>query len=317
MNRSPEFLTELASDYYLEGLSQAEIGRKYKISRPTVSHLLKLSRARGIVEIRINSGARFSQALEERLGRDYGLNRVIVVPTQSDHALTLNRTALEGAEYLSSLLFDRIKIGISWGTALYHLIRQLPRHATVDSQVVQLTGGLGASALYYDGSELARLLAEKINGQSFPFLAPLLVQSPELKVMLCSDPRISETLEKAASLDLALVGLSSNRPQDSAVVQAGFLTVPEAEELEGQGAWGHLCGYHYDRRGSIMNLPINERVVGIPFSGFLRIPRRIAVACGRQKAKAIYAALRGGLVTDLVTDEQAALQILSLGAPED
>jgi DNA-binding transcriptional regulator LsrR (DeoR family) len=60
-----------------------------------------------------------------------------------------------------------------------------------------------------------------------------------------------------------------------------------------------------------MDIPINQRVVGISTSDFINIERRIGIACGRQKAKAIHAALKGKLITDLFTDELTALQIIS------
>lgn len=312
MARSRDFLVEVARNYYIDEMSQQEIAKKYGISRPTVSNILSQCRETGIVEIRIQDGTRFTGALEERIRNTFGLKEVFIVPSDADYPLTLSRTSSQAADFLASLLADKIRIGISWGTALYQMIRHLSRSNIVDSEVVQLMGGLGASAPSYDGSELARILAGKINGRYYPFLAPLLVQTPELKNMLLSEPGIRETLAKAENLDLALVGLSSNRPEDSALVRAGLVSAAEAQDLTDQGTCGNLCGHHFDCDGRLMDIPINQRVVGIEFSKFIKIPRRIGIACGKQKARAIYAALRGSLLTDLVTDEAAALQILSL-----
>jgi DNA-binding transcriptional regulator LsrR (DeoR family) len=158
---------------------------------------------------------------------------------------------------------------------------------------------------------LARILADKINGRYFPLLSPLLVKTAELKRLLLSEPGIRETVERTKNLDLALVGLSSDQPEDSAIVRAGFLSSSQARQIYDKGSCGHLCGYHYDTEGKFMNIPINQRVVGIDIASFLRIPRRIGIACGRQKSKAILAALKGDLITDLFTDELTALQILS------
>jgi lsr operon transcriptional repressor len=138
-----------------------------------------------------------------------------------------------------------------------------------------------------------------------------MVKTPELKQALIYEKGIRETIEKTASLDLALVGLSSAQPEDSALVRAGFLSPPEAQRMYDEGSWGHLCGYHYDSDGRFMDIPINKRVVGIDIDSFLNIKRRIGIACGRQKSRAIYAALKGNLITDLFTDELTALQIIS------
>jgi DNA-binding transcriptional regulator LsrR (DeoR family) len=172
-------------------------------------------------------------------------------------------------------------------------------------------GGLGASALFYDGTELARILADKIDARFYPVLSPVLVKTRELRNALLHEPGIKEALEKTEELDLALVGLSSDQPEDSALVKAGFLSSQEARRIYKEGSCGHLCGYHYDALGKFMDTPINNRVVGIELGAFLKIKRRIGIACGKQQARAIHAALTGGLVTDLFTDELTALQIIS------
>ncbi|MDR0402191.1 MAG: sugar-binding transcriptional regulator [Treponema sp.] len=311
MTKSFEFLVEVARHYYIDSMSQSEIAGLYRISRPTVANILKECREKGIVEIRINDSSPFSSEPGKKLSERFNLVTVCVVPDEVDYPLTLYKTCQEAAGFIASLLADGIKIGISWGMALYHTIRQMPKKGLVDCEVVQLMGGLGASALFYDGSELARILAEKLNGRSYPFLSPLVVKTPELRQALLSEPGISKTVAKARLLDLALVGLSSDQPADSAVVRAGFLSEEEAQDIYKKGSCGHLCGYHYDSDGRFMDIPANKRVVGIDIDSFRNIKRRIGIACGRQKSRAIYAALKGNLITDLFTDELTALQIIS------
>lgn len=311
MNKSFEFLVEVAKHYYLDSMSQSEIAGLYHISRPTVANLLRQCREKGIVEIRINDNSPFSSEPGKKLMDNFGLHTVCVVPNEADEFLTLYKTCQEAAGFLRSLLAVRMRIGISWGMALYHTIRQLPKTDLVDCEVVQLMGGLGASALFYDGSELARILAEKLNGRFFPFLSPVIVKTSELRQALVSERGIRETMEKTKTLDIALVGLSSDLPEESALVKAGFLSPVEAQSVYDEGSCGHLCGYHYNNEGKFMDIPINKRVVGIDPSSFLSVARRIGVACGRRKSRAIHAALKGGLVTDLFTDELTALQIIS------
>ena len=304
-------MAELAKSYYMDEMSQSEIAERYKISRPTVASILKKCREKGIVEIRINDKSLFYSEAGQSLVENFGLKTVCVVPHETDYPLTLYKTCYELAGFLSSLFTNRMKIGISWGTSLYHTIRQLPTLYLEDCEVVQLMGGLGAAALYYDGAELTRILADKINAKFFPVLSPVLVQTQELRSALLKEPRIRETLDKTESLDIALVGLSSDSPEDSALVKAGFLSSQDARQVYSEGSCGHLCGYHYDESGNFMDSPINNRVVGISPESFLKIKQRIGVACGKQKARAIHAALKGGLITDLFTDELTALKIIS------
>ena len=89
------------------------------------------------------------------------------------------------------------------------------------------------------------------------------------------------------------------------------MSLKEAKQVYDEGSCGHLCGYHYNEEGSFMDSPINNRVIAISPEGFLQIKRRIGVACGKQKARAIHAALKGNCITDLFTDELTALKIIS------
>ena len=304
-------MVELAKSYYLDAMSQSEIAAHYKISRPTVANILRKCREKGIVEIRINDRSPFTSETGQLLLDKFGLKTVCVIPPEIDYPLTLYKTCLELAGFLAALFTNRIRIGITWGTSLFHTIRQLPKLGLVDCEAVQLVGGLGATDLYYDGVELARMLAEKINARYYPVLSPLLVQTQELRNALLKEPRIHETLEKAESLDLALVGLSSDQPESSALVKAGFLSIEEARQIYDEGSCGHLCGYHYNEEGCFMDSPINNRVIGITPEVFLQIKRRIGIACGEQKARAIHAALKGNFLTDLFTDELTALKIIN------
>ena len=97
------------------------------------------------------------------------------------------------------------------------------------------------------------------------------------------------------------------------MVREGFLDVTEARRIRSDGGIGHICGLHFDRDGRFLDDPQNDRVVGIDRDQFRRIPEVIGVACGAEKAEAILGALRGGLISALVTDEQAALRMLSAG----
>ena len=73
----------------------------------------------------------------------------------------------------------------------------------------------------------------------------------------------SEVLQKMNSIDIALVGISSDIPESSSLVREGFISAGEQEEILKAGAVGHICGYHYDRKGDFLDIPANERVVGI------------------------------------------------------
>ncbi len=301
----------LARRYYIDEKSQQEIAKEFGLSRPTVSNLLKKCREVGIVEIRIQDGSPRATALGNKLVSRYGLKRAVVIPSGDDEISLLHKIGVEAARYTSTILHDGIQIGIAWGTTLYHMVHQLTPERIEEASVVQLMGGFGASNPQYDGSELAREFSKRIHANYYTMQCPVLVKNIMVKDLLLKEPGIQEVMHKTQSLDAAFVGISSNDPDQSAMVRAGFISLEEAEEISYAGAVGHLCGYSYDKNGNWMDISVNHRIIGINFKDFLRIPERVGVACGSKKAEAVRASLIGGHLTTLITDESIANQLIN------
>ncbi len=311
MQKEKKVLVPIARRYYVDGLSQQEIAKEFGISRPTVSNILKKCRELGIVKIQIEDGYPYSTAVGDQLKKSFGLENAIIVPVDQDQNITKAVGTVAG-EYATSLLNDDIKIGIAWGTSLYHMVQHLPALKIKNSTVVQLMGGFGAALPQYDGSELAREFSKKIDAHYYPLQCPVIVNNIVVKELLSKELGISETLEQTKNLDLAFVGISSNSPNQSAMVRAGFISEDEAKEIQAAGAVGHICGYSYDDEGKLLDISYNNRIIGIDFNDFLNIPIRVGVAYGIQKAEAIRCALKAKLITTLITNEATAKHILKL-----
>jgi DNA-binding transcriptional regulator LsrR (DeoR family) len=306
-----DFLVQVATLYYRQGLSQQDIADRCRISRATVSNALRKAREEGIVEIRIRESPSLAWSLASDLESRFSLPRAVVVPVEHDAASTTVAIGRAAAECLASHLREGIRIGISWGTTLYQAVSALAATAAFAGvEVVQLLGALGSINPRFDGFELARALAEKLHGQYRVIQAPVIVASRELRELLLREPQIAETLQRAREADIALLGISSNNPAHSALVRAGFLTVEESREIYASGAVGHVCGLHFDSEGRILAYPLNDRAIGISAADLARIPMVIGAASGPEKVEAIRGVLRGGLLKVLVTDAATARGLL-------
>jgi DNA-binding transcriptional regulator LsrR (DeoR family) len=311
-----DFLIETARLYYQQGLSQEEIARRFGISRSSVSLALKACREEKIVEIRIQDSSSPLLRLQSELEERYRLTRALVVPAEADAERARDRAGQAAAAFLEGELSGRpsggLRIGLSWGTTLFQVVRHVRPLPLSGVEVIQLHGGLGAEDPAIDAFGLAQSLAAKLNGRYRIIQAPLSVASHELRDLLVREPGIAETLKLAARADLAVFGVGSNRPRISALVRTGYLSAAQSERLLAAGAVGTVCGLHIDARGRPFPCPWNERVVGIEAAALLRIPRRVGVAAGPDKAEAVKAALLGGLIGTLVTDEGLARKLLAL-----
>lgn len=305
-------LISIAKLYYVEGLSQQEIADKISVSRPTVSNLLRRCKEEGIVEIRIRETNSLPFVLQEELKSIFGLRDVRVVPSSPDESRTVEATGRAAAELLAGSLRDGLKIGISWGVTTYKMISELnvaPKYQGIE--VTQLVGSLGSVNPIYDSYDLVRTLAVKLNGGYATIQAPAVVRSMEAKEFFLKEPGIAAAIEKARGVDTAILSVSPDDPSYSSLVREGFITPEESAEISLRGAVGHSCGIHFDIQGRVLDIPLNDRIVGISSEDLSRIPEVILAACGTVKANAILGALRTGLFHVLATDEAAALKILA------
>jgi deoxyribonucleoside regulator len=306
-----DLLISIATDFYENNLSGIEIADKYGISRATVSNLLKRCRKEGIVDIRINKKPSLTFSLEKELRASLGLNQVYVCATEDETIRTRIAVGQKAADVLAAELRDGLRIGIGFGSSLHETVMQLSVDKNYERiDIVQMLGALGSRDAQLDGFELARTLAHKLNGTYRIIQAPLIVSTAQSRDVLMNEPRIAEVLQMAKDVDIALLGISSNRPEVSGLVRAGFITPEESAALYAEGAVGNVCGLHIDASGNVLPIPLNRRTIGVAGDDLLHIPLKIGIAFGKVKADAIAGAVRARLIDALVTDSDAALGIM-------
>jgi DNA-binding transcriptional regulator LsrR (DeoR family) len=208
-------------------------------------------------------------------------------------------------------------LGISWGTALFSTAQALRPKRPLPITVVQMIGAVGTDNPLIDGPDLARFLANIYGGQYRYMHAPLVVENQDVRVALLQEPRIKETLDYARRADVALVGIGSLIPEVSSLLRAGYLNRQELADLREIGVSGDICAQHYDANGNVMDIDMNDCVVGISLDALGSIERVIGVACGEQKAEAILGALRGGHINVLITDDSACRKLIVLNGERE
>ena len=72
---------------------------------------------------------------------------------------------------------------------------------------------------------------------------------------------------------------------------------------------GDIMFHFYTAKGEFNAPGISECVIGATIEDYMKIPNRIAIAFGREKTAAIHAAMAGGIVNIMITDEETARQL--------
>jgi DNA-binding transcriptional regulator LsrR (DeoR family) len=109
---------------------------------------------------------------------------------------------------------------------------------------------------------------------------------------------------------VALVGVGAFEPGSTLLAGGNTLTDEEYADLKSQGVVGDIALQFFDREGRHVDHPINRRIVGTGMERIKAIGRRIGVAGGTGKTRAILAALHGRLINVLVTDGRTASRLL-------
>jgi DNA-binding transcriptional regulator LsrR (DeoR family) len=306
-------LARVASLYYEKNLTQAEIARQLKISRPQISRLLAEGRQTGVVKIVIHHPPEKYASLKHELQDRFKLIEVLVLASGNlGYAQLVERLGTIAARYLEDRLQDGMILGISWNTGVYQVVNALQAARQKKVTVVQLTGAVGSINPLLDGPDLTRWLAQNLGGQYKYLPAPLLVESAATRQALLQDRSIREPLALMDKLDLALVGIGSLSPALSGLLSAGYISETELREIIRQGGVGDICSYHYDLHGNILPLELHQRLIGISLDSLKQTPCVIGVGGGIDKAASILGALRLGVIDCLVTDEIAARAVLKM-----
>uniref|UniRef100_A0A7V2B002 Sugar-binding transcriptional regulator n=1 Tax=Rhodothermus marinus TaxID=29549 RepID=A0A7V2B002_RHOMR len=311
--RSPQnlrLLAKISELYYLQNLTQAQIARRLRLSRPKVSRLLQQARRLGIVQITIRGTSQFVE-LESRLERHYRLAEVVIIETPPSRDETLLKTQLgtAAAEYLHRTLQPGDIIGITWGTTLQAMIQQLQALPIPRVHVVQTLGGIGPPEAEAYAADLSRRLAQLLQASVTLLPAPGIVQRPEAKEILLSDRYVQAALALFPKLTIAYTGIGA-LTTNPIFYQKDEQLAQFYQELVQAGAVGDIAMRFYDAQGRPVHTSLDRHLIGITLEELKRIPRVVGIAGGTAKVEAIRGALRGGYVKVLITDHETAQQLL-------
>ena len=306
-------INDVLTLYYVQELTQAEVGRRLGLSTTKVNRLLQQAREQGMVDITIRTPFQYLFDLEAQLKARFGLTDVVVIPQIAEDASamvhTLGRAA---ANYLLDHLRDGDVLAIGGGTAVHAVAQALEARRSYDVKVVPFMGAV-QGRVTTDVNYLATQLAARLGGEAYQLHAPAFVDTQEQREALLSMGPIKEILDIARRATVALLGVGTVDYQASRFVQFTALSAEDMKRIaESCGGVGEIAARVYDVQGQPCAEEYARRTVGLTLPELREIPFTIGVAATAAKALPIYGALRGGTLDALITDEAAARGVLEL-----
>jgi deoxyribonucleoside regulator len=309
-----------ATMYYFQDMKMDAIGRHLNTSRSTVSRLLKRARETGLVEITLRAASTRAPGLAQSISATFGVATFVVpVPDTTDDSDRLEQVALTSAKLLTSWFHSDMVMGIAWGTTLAAVSRHLTHKPTRGSSVVQLNGAANnrTSGVDYT-SNLISSFGLAFDAAAHYFPVPAFFDFPETKAAMWRERSVRRVLEVQGRADIALFSVGAVAGAiPSHVYAAGYLDDDDVRTLHAEGVVGDVCTVFLRADGSYRDVVLNARATGPTPDELRRVPRRVCVVAGDNKVVPLLAALRSGVVTDLVVDEVTASLLLSAVSPRD
>ncbi|MDX9864057.1 MAG: sugar-binding domain-containing protein, partial [Anaerolineaceae bacterium] len=145
-----QLLAKVASLYYQEDKSQAEIARQLGYSRSAISRILDKARKHGIVEVTIHYPVERSHYYERLLKQEFGLKDAFVLEMDNqDYDQLVRNLGQFGVDVAMEHLVEGGTMGITWGRALFEFVHAMRTSISSNVKVVQLMGALGKEGRYF------------------------------------------------------------------------------------------------------------------------------------------------------------------------
>ncbi len=301
--------------YWEDDLNQGAIADRLGYSPPTVSRMLAEARKEGIVSVTVSHPLEQLMDVERELKAVFGLAEARVCPDPRQGTSSVGPDLARAAgEVLLEHCSPRSVIAVSNGQAVSAVVHHLPERTWPRSTTVAMLGSTGQSFQAEDGPETCRNLALHLGGHYRSLAIPLVFDSLGTAKAVRDEGQVLTTLELAARSDVALTGVGTVGEATSSLLRR-WMTPAVVAECRAKDVVAHVCGHHVDSRGRHVRTSLCGRTVCLDLERLTDIPVVIGVACGPDKVQAITAALRGGYLTALVTDESTAEAVLDLQDP--
>jgi DNA-binding transcriptional regulator LsrR (DeoR family) len=311
-NQSPFLIIRSAYLYYILNQSQSQIADELNISITTVSRLLSKAKNEDIIRFVIPTAYLRCIELSRNLQKRFYLKNVIVAPPSNPEITDFsqippdeakNTVALEGARYLQRIIKPEDILGVGWGSTVFQMINLLNPSQKVDAKFVTLHGSIEFIENELDVRTLVTRMAKAFFGKNYAFLTDALMPTPEAAEIMKHQRNNKLVIDMFSKITVAVFGIGSLYPRETSVLcSPEFMSREDLDALRKADVRGDIALRFLDRDGRECPTSLMDRMISIDLALLKKIPQKICLASGSEKAWSIVAALRGGLIDTLIID---------------
>lgn len=312
-----EALLAAASMYYLQDVKMETIANRLHMSRSSVSRMLKQARASGLVEITLRPTPTRAPGVGQYISSQFGVEAFVIPVTDSATVVErLEQVAMATARLVTGWFDSDMMLGVAWGTTVATVALHLTKKPTRGSAIVQLNGAANTrtSGVEY-AAELISRFGDAFDARVHLFPVPAFFDYAETRQAMWRERSVARVLDMQRRADIALFSVGAIAGEvPSHVYSSGYLDQDDIELLETEGVVGDVSTVFLRADGTYDDLSLNQRATGPTPYELRRVPRRVCAVAGDTKVVPLMAALRAGVITHLVIDEQTATRLVELDA---
>lgn len=313
-----EVIRRVAYYYFVDKLSQKEIGENLGLSQAQVSRYIRKAKQDKVVIITVKDS--YITELEKELCKRFKLKKVRLVqrnklPLENEATLFFS-LGLEVTRYFESVLKDKQIIGVSGGRVLREFIESVSGRP-LKLKLFPLTLWTSPeSRESVNPSILLSILQHKFrpDAEILRYELPPVNRFQEFKKHL--EDNIAETISALLDLDILITGCGDINDEANPFYRLSEISNIKIEDLVNKGAVGNIFSHVIDSQGNelesgyedfIVKLLSFEKLKDLASSEKKHI---ILASGGKSRREVIKACLRGQLFNVLITDEDTALELL-------
>jgi len=303
-----QLISRVAWLYYHENLTQAEIGERLGLTRLKVNRVLQAGRDQGLVQVVINTPFKECVALEERLVREYGLARAMVVPTPEKPGDLYAAIGRPAGEYVSLTLRDGQALGVGWGNTIRESLNGIVHRNFQDISIAALYGGVPSSPV--NPFDSTAMFARKFQAKVCNYVAaPMFVSSPQVRETIARQEPFAISYREASLVNMILTAVGDMSPQATNLILRG-VDRARWDTLVRAGAVGEFLGRFLDADGALLPHEMNRCSMSPDFDKLCGVPHIVLVSGGLAKVPVLRAVLSRRYAHVFVTDQQTAEHLL-------
>ncbi len=312
--KQKKIIFQILKNYYIDDMTQVEIASRFNLSRVAVSRYLSKAKRDGLIEFKIKYPENYNlnkyDKLELELKKIFDLKECIIVPSSNNITETLQHLQYRLVELLEKIVKDKTFLGVGWGTTLEKIADLMEINIEKDIKVIPLIGGYGRIFDDKHSNNIAQIIAKKFNGTSYIVNIPSLVDTKEIKESIERDSTAKGIFKLSKKVNVSIICMG-DISTESSLYRTGQLSLEELDYLSNLGVIGDINYLFIDKDGKFVPNEISERIINIfPIELMKSTNYVVGIAITQRKAKILHAALKGNLINVLLTDVDAANEIM-------